>query len=567
VENSIDAGANEVVILRGKEKGHPYLKISDNGKGVPKNEAGIPNFEYVATHICDSIKKKLKERGAKGIQGEFGIGLLSFWTVGEKLVMSSAGDDGHMYQMIMSKDKPGYQIQRKNVFVPQSGTELLIAPLLPGLRNVNGEKIQNYLASELRERILSNKVRVKIIDRTAKKEMLVEPKAFEGRALKNLPVKEMKDRKITLELYFNSQSPNQTVGLYRLGTRVQPSIANIDAFSKSPWTSGYLTGLIDAPFLNLTPGTRDGVIRDQAFMDFCEMLKPTEEALEKILEEQKQAEDEKASQEVFKSIQKAFKEAIGSLPPEEYDWFEGKKRDPHGNRATDQLPGSEEESVEPNRFEDDDSDSMERKEGMQKMFFEFAGPLAKCAISPASAVMLVDTEKTFRAIARDKSRRPLDKGVSFRWTLSDAGYGSLDKGEGEIVRFKAPSEPGLATLKLSAEENGTSVEAEAIITVTAQLVEKETGAANAGKKGFPGYTFHNAPGELWRSRFDSDRNLVIINKGHADFVYASRVAIRKLRYICKLYAKELVLVNFPHLDTEKVLERMIELSLRTEENL
>ena len=46
----------------------------------------LPDFKYVATHICDSIKRRLKADGnGAGLQGEFGIGLLSFWTVGDTL--------------------------------------------------------------------------------------------------------------------------------------------------------------------------------------------------------------------------------------------------------------------------------------------------------------------------------------------------------------------------------------------------------------------------------------------------------------------------------------------------
>lgn len=38
----------------------------------------------MATHICDSIKRRLKADGdCAGLQGEFGNGLLSFWTVGD----------------------------------------------------------------------------------------------------------------------------------------------------------------------------------------------------------------------------------------------------------------------------------------------------------------------------------------------------------------------------------------------------------------------------------------------------------------------------------------------------
>ena len=82
VENSIDAQARKVIIIRGKEKGSQYLRVKDDGEGVRRTPEGVPDFRYVATHICDSIKRQMKRDGAKGIQGEFGIGLLSFWTVG-----------------------------------------------------------------------------------------------------------------------------------------------------------------------------------------------------------------------------------------------------------------------------------------------------------------------------------------------------------------------------------------------------------------------------------------------------------------------------------------------------
>jgi len=81
VENSIDARAKNIVITRGKEKGQHYLRVKDDGEGVRKNAEGEPDFHYVATHVCDSIKRRLKAQGAVGLQGEFGIGLLSFWTL------------------------------------------------------------------------------------------------------------------------------------------------------------------------------------------------------------------------------------------------------------------------------------------------------------------------------------------------------------------------------------------------------------------------------------------------------------------------------------------------------
>jgi hypothetical protein len=72
---------------------------------------------------------------------------------------------------------------------------------------------------------------------------------------------------------------------------------------------------------------------------------------------------------------------------------------------------------------------------------------------------------------------------------------------------------------------------------------------------------------MWRSRYDVDKNVIIINNGHRDFVYAGKQKRRKLRYICRLFCKELVRHHFPGLQVDELLERMIELTLYTEEHL
>jgi hypothetical protein len=52
------------------------------GEEVPRDGEGGRSSTYVATHICDSIKPRLKEARAAGLQGEFGIGLLIVFTIG-----------------------------------------------------------------------------------------------------------------------------------------------------------------------------------------------------------------------------------------------------------------------------------------------------------------------------------------------------------------------------------------------------------------------------------------------------------------------------------------------------
>jgi hypothetical protein len=107
---------------------------------------------------------------------------------------------------------------------------------------------------------------------------------------------------------------------------------------------------------------------------------------------------------------------------------------------------------------------------------------------------------------------------------------------------------------------------EGLITVTHELLT-QLAPTTVASQGLPGYTFERAPGESWRSKFDAKRNVIVVNNGHRDFVFASRSKSLKLRYLVRLYAKELVMHNFAGLPADQLLERMVELSLRTEEHL
>jgi hypothetical protein len=69
VENSIDAHAKTITITHGREHGKHYLAVKDDGDGTPRDPDGLPDFKYVATHICDSIKRRLKADAGSGIQG------------------------------------------------------------------------------------------------------------------------------------------------------------------------------------------------------------------------------------------------------------------------------------------------------------------------------------------------------------------------------------------------------------------------------------------------------------------------------------------------------------------
>ncbi len=322
--------------------------------------------------------------------------------------------------------------------------------------------------------------------------------------------------------------------------------------------------MIDVPFLTITPGTRDGIIRDERFQDFVSALVSIESELNAVIEKEKQAEEEKASRDILKSVQRALKEALLSLPREEYGWLDvrgegGAKRAGTGGAAAEAAAESE-PAVE------EESAAGLGLEGMsERKFYEYAGPLFSVAVSPASSLLAVGTEKTFRAVPRDKSRRTVESDVALSWSIKE-GEGALSATAGEMTTFTAPEEPGITVLSVTAVQGETTCSGEATITVTAELVKKDE-KTEGPKKGLPAYTYKRAPGELWRSRWDQPKNVIVINNGHADYLYAARKPGRKLKYICKLYAKELVLGNFPGFSREELLERMVELSLYTEENL
>jgi hypothetical protein len=565
VENSIDADAKTITITRGREHRGYYLAIKDDGNGVPRDADGRPNFKYVATHICDSIKRRLKADGnGKGVQGEFGIGLLSFWTLGDTLTMISIGADHRSYQMTMHKGDPRYDVSARRVLFAEKGTELRVSPLLEGIRTLSGEKIQWYLASELRDRITDAHVRVTVIDRLSRKQYEVEPRQFEGRLLHQLPLIRAPYGDAYAELYLAEPAESSRVALTRSGTRVMEDLASLPGLDHPPWSSRYVQGLIDVPFLNLTPGTRSGIILDERYAALVAALEPIEAHVKGLIEEQQRAEEEQASQQSLRAIQRAFHEALLALPREEYDWFDvpghaRRERGPGKPNGDGTMGASQVEAAVTGLVEPASGDAPQRQ------FFDYAGPLYSVVISPAASTIPLNEVRRFRALPRDRSRRRVHENLRFNWEILE-GDGSFQGVGDQEVEYRAPAIPSLARLRVTVIQRETACSAEALVTITDSL-EAAMSSAVVTTRGLPGYTFERAAGELWRCRFDTERNIIVVNSGHRDFVFATRNRALQLRYLVRLYVKELVLKNFAGLPDDQLLDRMIELSLYAEEKL
>ena len=262
-------------------------------------------------------------------------------------------------------------------------------------------KIQWYLASELRDRIRDAKVRVTVIDKLARKQYEVEPRQFEGRLLHQLPPIRTSFGEAYAEIYLAEPADAARVALTRLGTRVVEDLGALPGLEHAPWVSRYVQGLIDAPFLTLTPGTRSGIIQDDRYAALIAALEPLESHVNGLIEAQQRAEEEQASLQSMKAIQRAIHEALLVLPPEEYDWFDVQSRARQGvSKPSD--PGAA-------KLDEFDELTLGGREPdvsgtPQRQFFDFAGPLFSVVISPAANTAPLNELRKFRALPRDRSR-------------------------------------------------------------------------------------------------------------------------------------------------------------------
>ena len=115
-----------------------------------------------------------------------------------------------------------------------------------------------------------------------------------------------------------------------------------------------------------------------------------------------------------------------------------------------------------------------------------------------------------------------------------------------------------ASLGSVARRGGSLGRAAARRTIIGFFANNDGGHA-AGKSGQGGG--ERSPAHRRRVRGTVARN------GHRDSVHAARNRMLKLRYICRLFAKEPVLKNFIGIPQEQLLERLLELALYTAGNL
>ncbi len=570
VENSIDARARNVHIIRMRRKGKIMLEVSDDGQGLPLDSQGKPDFAFIATHVCDSMKRRLEEKDRKGIHGEFGIGLLSFWSLGEQIRLISADRNGRLMEMILQSGKRSFDVRHVRGELPCRGTRVVVGPLLGSTRNiVTGEKLNRYLSAELRDRIRSSGVIIRITDRVARKELTVKPRAFEGTPLKDLRMVQTPFGPLRMELYVRANSSNEGAGvaICKDGTRVIRNVAELIPFQHEPWTSGRLEGLLDYAPLTIAPGTRSGIVPDGRFDALSAAIASLEPAVAAAIHELDQAQTEQASREILRHLKRAFRNAFKELPAHEYLFFDIPSAAGTAGHAGEGTEGAEDAAGEVTMKEGVASpatsstaleDENETEEGLILLR---PGPLAMVRISPRTARAAPGTEVPLLARMYDAYRVRIDSGVVCDWHVVE-GPGRLGVSAGEHTSVTAD---GACEVVVAVTASQGEHRAEARCRV--KFIEGLGDGVETGEKGLPAYRLEPAPGEPWRSRYNATANEIVVNSGHRDYLASRQTAAKNRRYIGKLYAKEIVLLNFPHEPACQGMDRLIEILLRTEDTL
>jgi len=526
VQNSVDAHARHVVVSRRRLRGRPAVTVRDDGEGVLPGLGREEALRYIATNIGSSRKRSLsaEERRRLVVTGQYGVGLLGFWSIGHRMEIRSrvAGSSVHVLRLVEDEPRVALDELPPEIGSAETFTEIVVTELHEtGSRALSGRRLAEYLAAELRGPILASGVEMEVHDAmakgTAQKRFSVVPRRFTGEPLRldaDLPVAGFPSTHV--ELYLARGAERPAIQVSCAGTLVADDIGELHTLDLDapPWIGCELSGLIDFPGFTVPPGSRRGVVPDRAAEAFARAmidLRPLVENELRRLEHERRA---AADRQVVEELRRALRGLRGRLP--QYDLPPvlgagggGEVADGRGGREP--LDPEEASPAEIELFP--------------------AGDLATVSIAPDPVEVAPGHEHRARAEACDGDGRPIRRGVTYRWSMEGAGFSVRGEGARPAVTAESATRPGAtARLRVEVEQGTRTVAAEATVEAVEPLPDE------AGF-GIPEPHLVDAAGETWRSRFDGRRWEV--NQMHEDYLALKREARARLRYLLALLAKDL----------------------------
>ena len=565
VQNSLDADARHIKVTRRRERGEPCLRILDDGEGVIPEMDRPAALKYIATHVGHSRKRSLSPQARLELmtQGQYGIGLLGFWSLGEMLEIRTSLPGQRPHRLILYRDRPDFLIEPLRGRLPLNDrwTEVVVVGVhREALGALVGRRAADYLGSELRGQLLSREVDLVIEDRMsrgrAQKIVPVRPPRFLGERLDGLgPVTVPGYPPIRLEVYLTGEDGDPERGglaVYSAGTLVAEDFHALAALGldRHPWNDRRLTGIVDFPAIRVAPGSRRGVVTDEAAGVFAQALAGVESVLSGLLHAMERRQAEELDRSLIRDLQRAFRDfhrqrpRYAMLPVAE----QGDRQDGASSKSgPDRAVG---EGVVPEGTTPETGEAPNEPTPPADLLPP--GPLAEVRVTPASMRVECRGSRRARADAVDADGRSVDEPVEYVWNL-DTSVGTLEP-EGQDsrrVRFEAGDDEGSATLSVVASSAERRARAEIAIDVLREI------PAGRGNEGIPEPELVHLSGAAWRSRMENRRWQV--NAGHRDYRAVTDRPALKLRYMAMLFAKEIVLRSHQDPRLEKPLEQLVEI--------
>jgi len=576
VQNSLDAGARHIRVVRLRERGVPCLKITDDGAGVIAEMERREALRYIATHVGHSRKRSLspQERMTLMTQGQYGIGLLGFWSLGEALEMRTVLPGQPPYRLILHRDRPDFLIQplRGRLPLDQRWTEIVVSGLhAEAMPTLVGRRAADYLAAELRGQLLAREVDLVIEDRmsrgTAQKVIAVRPPRFLGERVDGLTALHVAGHPpARLEIYVGAPADgtgSRGLAVYSAGTLVADGFHELGALGldHAPWTDARLTGLVDFPAFQVAPGSRRGVIPDEAAGAFATALSGIEPILVNLLEALDRRRVEALDRTLIRDLQRAFRDFYRQRP--RYSMLPVHRSGdaaagPAAQGGDADLPdGSAAAAPAGARPPEDDS---EPDVAIRPAALLPPGPLESVRITPDPLRVECRGSRRLRATALDAANHTIVAPVRYEWSV-EGPIGTLSEAENETGRnvLQAADQPGEGRVVVAARSEDRDVRAAARVVVLEELGNRSS------DEGIPRPEFVDEPGVGWRSRMVGDRWQV--NSGHREYRAIADRPQPKLRYLAMLFAKEVVLRSSQDPRLERPLEQLVEIAAFADRNL
>lgn len=574
VQNSLDAGASRIRIQRVRERGVACLRVWDDGEGVIPSLDRIEALRFIATNIGHSRKRNLspQERLQLMTQGQYGIGLLGFWSLGERLEMCSSVPSQAPHKLVLHRDDSNYEIEplRGKLDLDQRFTEIIIVGVHTAAQSaLAGRRAADYLAAELRGQLLSRSVDVVYEDRmargTAQKSIPIRPVRFGGERLAGFDLIPIEDHApIRLEFYIGSSTEGDDgsrLAVYASGTLVAESFDQLGGLDLDhpPWTDVRLRGFVDFPELTVAPGSRRGIVIDGLAECFAQALRSIEPQVQAALDAIDETRAREIDRSLLRDLRRAFRELLRAKP---------RYQMPHAPSDA-RVPGAPAEPIASDSDSTTDAQATPRGVARSERLHEQPeeasspppqssqlsllppGPLQQLRIVPQRARLAIHSLRVFRVEVLDVTGRACAGEVSITWVLDGLPGCSLEVEHGDRnATLRVADQLASGLLRATATQAATRIDA------TAEIEIVESIDRSASLEGIPAPVLIEDRHGAWRSRWSDERWEV--NAGHADYLASAGKPMLRLRYLASLFAKEVVLKSSGDPRLERALEQLIE---------